>query len=270
MFCKDLEKEFETKKEMFAAIKASKEILLASKKAEVKTKNNPFAIITPKESTQIKGNPDLEKGYFYAVISNTNYLDSHGDVHLTNSMNQTAKDQNNKVYYVADHQLKVDSIIATPKNVELSIKETSFINIGVDSDLSTQLLLFKIKNDKIIHSKAKQLIDEKEEIQNSIRMMYVKIDVAFNSTDEEYKEEYKNWNEVYPKLGNPEKAAEEGMFWIVRELKIVKEGSMVLFGSNDATPIESKEADIITSNDASLENTQEMSIKLQQLLKLTN
>jgi hypothetical protein len=164
----------------------------------------------------------------------------------------------------------VDSIIATPKNVELSIKETPFRNIGVDSDLSTQLLLFKIKNDKIIHSKAKQLIDEKEEIQNSIRMMYVKIDVAFNSTDEEYKEEYKNWNEVYPKLGNPEKAAEEGMFWIVRELKIVKEGSMVLFGSNDATPIENKEADIITSNDASLENTQEMSIKLQQLLKLTN
>jgi hypothetical protein len=270
MFCKSLDKEFESKKEMFAELKANKEILIAAKKSEIKTKSNSFSIITQKESTQIKGIPDLEKGFFYAVISNTNYMDFHDDVHLMNSMNQTAVDQNRKVYYVADHELKVNNIISTPKNVEIMIKETDFVNIGVDSELKTQLFLFKIKADKIMHSKAKQLIEDKEAIENSIRMMYVNLDLAINSTDEAYKDEYKNWNEVYPKLGNKERAAENGMFWAVRELKIVKEGSMVLFGSNDATPIESKEAAESTSNDEPLENTREMSIKLQQLLKLTN
>ena len=39
-------------------------------------------------------------------------------------------------------------------------------------------------------------------------------------------------------------ADELGYFWAVRELKIVNEGSMVLFGSNDMTPIkDSSDAD---------------------------
>lgn len=261
MFCKSLDKEFESKKEMFAELKANKEILIASKKSEIKTKGNIFSLITQKESTQIKGIPDLEKGFFYAVISNTNYLDFHGDVHLNGSMSKTSTDQQGKVFYLADHKMEVDSIITTKKNVEMIIKETEFKSIGVDSDLRTQLLLFKISNDKIIHSKAKQLIEEKEEMENSIRMMYVNIDLAINSTDEDFKDEYKIWKEIYPKIANKEKADEMQMFWAVRELKIINEGSMVLFGSNNATPIESKEA---VNNDTSLDeppmSTQQKSI----------
>jgi hypothetical protein len=84
------------------------------------------------------------------------------------------------------------------------------------------------------------LIEDKEDMQNSIRMQYVKIDLAFN--DEEYEDEYKVWKEVYPQISNKERADELGYFYAVRELKIVNEGSMVLFGSNDATPIKDIEA----------------------------
>ena len=50
-------------------------------------------------------------------------------------------------------------------------------------------------------------------------------------------------------IANKDKAIEQGYFWAVTEAKISKEGSMVLFGSNDVTQIiENKtEAEKITS-----------------------
>lgn len=235
MYCKALNKEFKNKKEMFAELKANKDILITKKKSEIKCKRLDLPAVIETKSGAVKSLIKSENNKINAIISNTNYMDSHDDVHLNGSMSKTASEQYGKVYYVADHELRVDSIIATPKNVDMQVKVMDWSELGVNADGQTEVLMFGVDKDNIMHEKALKLIESKEPIQNSIRMQYVKIDLAIN--DNESEQEFKTWNEVYPKLANKERADEQGYFWAVRELKIINEGSMVLFGSNDATPI---------------------------------
>ena len=71
-------------------------------------------------------------------------------------------------------------------------------------------------------------------------------------------------------IANKEVAIEQGYFWGVEELKIHKEGSLVVAGgSNDATSIYSKdiEADIITSTTEPLKSTQIDYKGIRELLK---
>lgn len=235
--CNILNKEFPNELAMFKELKANKATLIAQKKAEIKTKSNTSVLgfMDVKENT-VKGIPNMDDDHIYPIISNTNYLDSHKDVHLNKSMSKTAKEQNKKVYYVADHELKVNSIIATPKNVEVMLKEMKWQDLGRNYEGNTECLIFKIRKDKIMHEKFKQLIDAKEDLQNSIRMQYVKLDMAINSDEEDFKDEFKVYQEVYPKIANKDDFDSINWFWAVYDLKIIMEGSAVLFGSNDATP----------------------------------
>lgn len=270
MYCKELNKDFESKAQMFAELKANKSVLKAQKKSDIKKKINDFTFANKEGNGVIKEVPGLEKGFIYPVISNTNYLDSHGDVHLNGSMTKTSSDQQGKVFYLTDHKMQVDSIIATPKNVEMMLKEVSWKDLGRDYEGTTQALMFKISENKLMHEKAIKLIQEKEDMQNSIRMMYVNLDLAVNSEDEDYKEEYKNWLETYPKIANKEVADERGYFWAVRELKIVNEGSMVLFGSNDATPMNNKENEAVNSDTSKKEPSNDTQMTVAEMLKKVN
>lgn len=234
--------EFDTQNEMLDALKQNKDVLLAAKKSEIKTKQQPVNFIgffNPKEGA-VKELPNMEDGYIYPVISTTNYMDSHGDVHLSGSMTKTAKEQSRKVYYVADHQLKIDSIIATPKNVEAFIQKVKWSDIGQNFEGETEVLVFKIAKDQIKHAKFKELIEEGEKFQNSIRMQYVKLELAVNSDEKDLKAQKAVWDKYIDQVANREKAEEMGYFWAVGELKLYQEGSAVLFGSNDSTTIESK------------------------------
>ena len=69
--------------------------------------------------------------------------------------------------------------------------------------------------------------------QHSVGMYYINLDLAVN--DPEMKAEYSTWNKIIDKLGNKEKAEEEGFFWAVKEAKLI-ETSAVLAGSNELTP----------------------------------
>lgn len=235
--CIELNKEFATQKELFEALKANKSLLIANKKAEVKTKGNlGFLGFMDIRTNAVKGIPDMKEDYIYPVISNTNYVDNHKDVHLDGSMSRTAKNQNRKVFYLADHKLEHDSVIATPKNVEVMLVKLKWKDLGKDYEGETEALVFKIAKDKIIHDKFLKMIEDGVELQNSIRMLYVELDMAINSEDEGYEDAYKLWTSIYPKIANKEVADESGYFWAVKELKLHLEGSSVLFGSNDATP----------------------------------
>jgi len=269
MYCKELNKEFESKAQMFAELKANKAVLKAQKKSDIKKKINDFNFDVI-AGEQVKAVPDMEKGFIYPVISNTNYLDSHGDVHLNGSMSKTASEQNGKVFYLTDHKMQVDSIIATPKNVQMLLKEVSWKDLGRDYEGTTQALMFKIAENKLMHQTAIKLIEEKEDMQNSIRMMYVNLDLAVYSEDEDYKDEYKTWLEVYPKIANKEVADERGYFWAVRELKIVNEGSMVLFGSNDATPMNNKDKEAVNDDTSNNEPSKDTQMTVAEMLKKVN
>jgi hypothetical protein len=68
-------------------------------------------------------------------------------------------------------------------------------------------------------------------------MQYVTFVTCIDDKRPEYKVEKANWDKYYKMIANKADADMAGYFWAVLELKIRDEGSMVVKGSNDATPI---------------------------------
>lgn len=52
-----------------------------------------------------------------------------------------------------------------------------------------------------------------------------------------YKEEKKVWDKYYPDIANKGTADERGYFWVVKQAAVI-EGSAVVKGSNQYTPVE--------------------------------
>src|SRR5699024_5981836 len=138
---------------------------------------------SPKDGA-IKDIPNKDDDFIYPIISNTGYLDSHDDVHLRGSMTKTAQEQNGKVYYVADHKLEVDSVIATPKNVEIQLLTLPWTDLGRNYEGNTEAFIFKIAKDKIQHEKFLKMINNGDKLQNSIRMQYIKLGIGVNDPDD--------------------------------------------------------------------------------------
>ena len=69
-------------------------------------------------------------------------------------------------------------------------------------------------------------------------------------------------------IANKEEADRVGYFWAVTEAKIVKEGSMVLFGSNSVTPLLQKdiEPDAPTQEKEAATSTSKGSLFFNSLL----
>ena len=70
---------------------------------------------------------------------------------------------------------------------------------------------------------------------HSVGMQYVKLALAINSEEEEYKEEKEVWDKYYPKVVNNAELEKSPYFWAVTEAKVY-EGSAVVMGSNSFTP----------------------------------
>jgi len=243
--CLELDREFSTKHEMFKALLANEKNIIELKKAAIlksadKGQLSTFKLFKVTEET--KSLLQLKEGYIYPVINTTKYLDSHGDVHLDGIWNKSIKEQQGHLFYAADHELKTTSIIAWPNDVNAMIKDVPWSFVGKDFEGTTQALIYEIKSDVIEHSDAKNIIDKKRPVQNSVRMQYVKVRLAINDTAKEFSENKAYFDSVIETIANKDTAIESGYFWGIEEAKIVKEGSMVIYGSNDATPIRYTEA----------------------------
>lgn len=178
------------------------------------------------------------------VVANTYYwLDSHGDVHVKGIFTKSIKES--VIFHFDNHNHSFASKVGEVKSVkEITVK---WADLGVEKEGATICL---IGETELIEDYNKQIYNaykNNQITQHSVGMQYVTIDLAVNNPlDTEY---YKRWNEVYPMLGNPEKADEMGYFWIVREAKLKEYSSVLWNGSNSLTPtIEDKtEADVITT-----------------------
>lgn len=235
--CKELNKTFTDKKGLFSALKAAKQELIAAKKAVIKNSDPVLAgmsfISTKKGSTP----KEISFGdYVYPVINTINYLDSHKDMHLWGIWDKSAKEQNNKVYYLINHDLSIGKVISYPRDVEIMVKEMSWKDLGFNFSGKTQALIFKAKLTEQSNKDAYDAIKAGESIQNSVRMQYVRMDLAINSNDKDFREEKTVWDKYSPNTVNKE-ALGEDYFWAVYEAKIYMEGSAVLFGSNESTPV---------------------------------
>ena len=233
----DLNKEFATKEEMIKAVFEKKAEIIAFKKSIVYKSFDKGQISSGVFSKATSKSITVKDGYIRPIINTTNFLDSHLDNHVKGIWNKSANEQNGKIRYSLDHSTKVADVIAFPKDVSISIINTTFKELGFDFDGDTQALAFEINKEDIQNEVALKVINKSLPVQNSVSMQYVKIELAVNSEDEDYAEAYKLWLKHYPKLANKEVADEKSMMWIVSEAKIVNESSMVTQGSNSATPI---------------------------------
>lgn len=263
-FCKELNKEFETQTELFEALKSHEQDILALKKANIfkSIDKNPFGLkfispshagITDSEKAALK----TEDGYIYAVISTTNYLDSHGDVHFKGCFNQTVKNQQGSVYYITDHLLSFNNIIAYPKDIEMIVADIPWGLVGKDYNGTTNALIFKIAEENVRKDVLEAIKENKASFENSIRMRYIKARLALNSSAKEDAAYKAYWDSKINEIANKEDAEKQGYFFGVEELSIYKEGSLVIGGgSNDATSvivpkkIEENKTEAIESTDA--------------------
>lgn len=167
-----------------------------------------------------------------AIVANTyNWLDSHGDVHLSGLFAKSIQERAKRIPHLHDHKFEIGAKVGRP----ISFQETSFKwrALGWAKNGDTEVLLMESQIEKKLNEKVydEYLADNID--QHSVSMQYVKIDLAVN--DENYVNEYKTWQDVLPLLGNKAEAEDRGYFWAVREAKLI-EVSAVLLGSNELTP----------------------------------
>jgi len=241
---------FETQKALFHSLLDNEQKIIAVKKASIvksheKGQLSHFGTIKSDESTKMDW---MESDYIYPVINTTKFMDHHEDVHFDSIWNKSIKEVGKNLMYVMNHNIDIKDIIAWEGEVEAFVKTVPWSFIGKDFSGNTNALIFKIHKDNIDNADAKRMIDKKRPVQNSVRMQYVKTRLAINSTDTAFKEHKEYFDANIEMIANKDVALAKGFFWGQEEAKIVKEGSMVLFGSNEATPIKHTEAADSTSN----------------------
>ena len=247
-------KEFETKEDMFKSLRENASRIISVKKAEVyksHEKGGAYSTFLLKTNDEAeKAGFHMKDGFVYPIINTTRYLDSHDDVHFDNVWNKSVKEQSGKLFYVVDHEVKVDNIIAWPEDITVMVKSIPWNFVNKSYEGSTEALIFAIDKSKIVHDKAKQIIEQKRNIQNSVRMQYIVIKLGMNSNAPEDTDAKKYFDERINFIANKDLAEKNGYFFGVEEAKILTEGSMVIKGSNDATAIveKMKEAGSATSS----------------------
>jgi len=116
--------QFETKEQLFKHLKNNKSILIAEKKSAMKQAdcisfcsvdciNHEYAVKSEIVAKELGENTIHVK----VAINSTNFLDSHGDVHIPKLWNKSIKD-NNVRPLIQEHVLKFDNIIS--ENASLS------------------------------------------------------------------------------------------------------------------------------------------------------
>ena len=247
IYCKELDREFNSKEELFKALAENETFIHDAKKSQVyKSFEKGLQVVTDQKQIE-KAFDSTEKGikfdsdYYYFVVNSANFLDSHSDVHVDGNWNKNVKDQQGKVYLVFDHSLKRSDIIAMKKDVEMFTAKISWNMLGKNYEGETYSLIYKVKKDKIVNKEAKEWLEQGHELEASVRMQYVKIETAFNSTNPDYSKQKEVYDTYYPQIANKEDFEEIEYFWAVKEAKNVMESSLVLFGSNSATGIVNNE-----------------------------
>ena len=259
IYCKELNKEFESKADLFKALVENESFIIDAKKSQVyKSFEKGLQVISDQKTIE-KAFNDSEKGikfdadYYYFVVNSANYLDSHNDMHVDGNWNKSVKDQNGKVYLVWHHDFsKTENIIAFPEDIEMITSKVAWSLLGKSYEGETYSLIYKVKKDKIVNENVSKWLKEGRKLQLSVRMQYIKLETAFNSDDSDYAKQTENYQKYYPLIANKDEFKEIEYFFIVKEAKNVMESSLLPFGSNSATAeisqTENKsEADNITS-----------------------
>ena len=248
----ELDKTFETEKQLFKGLKENKTEIINLKKSQIqKSFEKGLNVNLPKGLKLINSekNLELDENFEYVAVNTTKILDSHRDLHVKGIWNKTVKDQQGKNYLVLDHELKMSSVIVKKGDVEMFVAEIPFSSVGKNYLGSCEALIYKFPKEKIVNELAKDWLESGSGIEASVRMQYVTIKLAMNSLEPEDEEEYKCYLEYINQIANKSDFENISYFWVVTEAKNIGESSLVLQGSNSATGS-------LKINNEPLENTQ--------------
>lgn len=180
------------------------------------------------------------------IVANTyHWLDSHDDVHLSGLFGKSIQERGKRILHLHDHKRELGAKVGDPiswSEETLTWAELGITPIAVDpltspATKTTQALLLKSNILKRYNPQVYEMYLNDEIDQHSVGMRYVKFDLAINEPEDAYyKEEYAIWKEVFPKLGNQQKAFDQGYFFAVKEAILI-ENSAVLLGANELTPV---------------------------------
>lgn len=169
-----------------------------------------------------------------AIINTTNFLDSHGDVHVKGLWNRSIKN-NKAIKMLQEHEMRFDKIIADKTDLSVSVEDFSWKDLGYNVEGMTEALVFDAT---IKQSRNSFMFNEYKDgnVDNhSVGMRYVQIKLAVNSKKDSHKNEKEVWDKYVTDIANKEEAEKRGYFWAVLEAKAI-EGSAVVIGSNRITP----------------------------------
>lgn len=242
IYCKELNREFATDKELFTALKENESVIIAQKKLECKSVDKGLATVFNQKELLKGFDENTEKAFktddehYYIVVNSADYLDSHRDMHVAGNWDKTVQEQQGKVYLVWYHDFGVKDILAFPNDIEMFTASVKWSALGKNYNGSTYSLVYKIKKENIQSDSVKKWLDEGKPLQASVRMLYIKILSAYNSTDSEFEEQKAVFDKYYNRIVNKDEFADEiKYFWVVKEAKNVLESSLLPFGSNSAT-----------------------------------
>ena len=258
--------EFATKKELFKFLADNKDKLIAQKKAVKKESDCSVAvapiIVHEKVNKAVDSNLDSLK--VVCIINTTNFLDSHGDVHLPGLWTKSLQ-ENRMIMHLQEHEMEFDKIIADGEQLKAYAKKYTWAELGYDFKGSTEALVFEStilrkRNEYMLEQYANGWVKS-----HSVGMFYVKMDLAVN--DEDMPNEFEAWNKYYPTIANKELADERGYFFYIMEAKCV-EGSAVPLGSNSATPtLEIGKSQPSSDTDPIIEPSLDTQINYEYLIK---
>lgn len=231
-------------KDLLKFIVENKSLLINEKKSAVK-EADPIAIscdlsrkfFVDKEGKLTKAAADYTPTpgtveTVLCVINTTNWLDSHGDVHIPGIWKKCLSDNQHQLH-LQEHDMAFISVISDESKGYT--EKITWKELGLEVPGVTEALLFasplKGRNPYMEEQYRKGFVKN-----HSVGMRYVIIKLCVNESEDEYfKEEYANWVQYAPMVVNLSDAEAQGFFWAVLEAKIV-EGSAVVKGSNIITP----------------------------------
>lgn len=241
IFCKALNKEFETKEEMFKELKDNLDLIIDKKKSEFLHSCDKGTAVSCKSLNGLKlddaekASLDMDNDYYYIVVNSTNILDSHEDLHVDGIWNKSVQEQQGKNYLVTDHELEINNVVVRKEHIEMFVATVSFKSLGYPYAGNTQILVYKFRKDRVLIQSVKEWLESGDEIQASVRMRYITIEFALDSNDPEYATEKKRYEQYKPKIANIADFDYVYYFYIIKEAANQRESSLVVAGSNHVT-----------------------------------
>ncbi len=235
-------KTFSTKEELFKELKENLEFITDAKKSQIQKSCEKGIAVKCKSldllkfTDQLKG-IKIDDNFYYIAVNSTLILDMHDDVHLNGIWKKSIQEISGKNYLVADHELELHKVIVRKEHVEIFTASIPFSLLGKPYEGNTEALIYKVPKTQVKDPLVKEWLDSGDDIEGSVRMQYVKFALCMDSNDPDDATAKQNYDTYYPLIANKSDFDYVYYFFAIQEAKNVRESSLVVFGSNDATGI---------------------------------